>query len=244
MDLEVKWISSLCSGLVEIIVTHPIDVHKTNKQLNKNMALRHLYTGITSRLIGIIPMRNIFWLSKDYGEEKFKKYKAKSILCGSLTGVCQTIIDHPIEIIKVKQIKKPLNSTPNILKNMWNQKLLLNGAGANLIRNIHFASVYNMSIQVLSNKDDNFMTTFGKSASSGFIASLTSQPWDYLKTICQAKDKKTSMLKELVIVVKDNPKKLMNGWWYRSVMSFIGMGIGLTVYNGMKNIISNEKVDL
>ena len=75
----IKYKSGILAGLTEVIFTHPIDFYKTQKQysayngnLINNFKLRNMYDGIIPRLIGIVPMRLVFWCTQDYGEDYFK----------------------------------------------------------------------------------------------------------------------------------------------------------------------------
>lgn len=70
-----KYIAGGLSGIVEVLITHPLDYIKIKKQeyiQNKipinnfyktiyNGNIWNFYTGIISRLIGIVPMRVVFW---------------------------------------------------------------------------------------------------------------------------------------------------------------------------------------
>ena len=70
-----KYYAGAISGIIEVVLTHPLDFIKTKRQeyiqnnLNMNNFYKkvyggnisNLYSGIFSRLIGIIPMRLSFW---------------------------------------------------------------------------------------------------------------------------------------------------------------------------------------
>lgn len=70
-----KYIAGGLSGIIEVIITHPLDYIKTkeheyvqkgitNKDFYNNIIKKNpinLYQGITPRLIGILPMRCVFW---------------------------------------------------------------------------------------------------------------------------------------------------------------------------------------
>ena len=70
-----RYYAGAISGIIEVLLSHPLDFIKTKRQEyiqnNVNMKnfyrniykgnLLNLYSGISSRLLGIIPMRLSFW---------------------------------------------------------------------------------------------------------------------------------------------------------------------------------------
>ena len=95
------------SSIAEVITTHPLDYAKTlqqNNSFNFNTFIKRPYTGLSSRIVGIIPLRIIYWNSIDY----FSSLNYSSLNTGILTSVLQTTVDYPIEQIK---INKMLNTT-------------------------------------------------------------------------------------------------------------------------------------
>ena len=88
--------ASLFSGIVEVIATHPLDYAKTVLQNNPNSKLKDYiktpYKGVTSRLIGVVPMRILFWNSLDY----FKSLGYNPVLSGLYTSIIQTCVDYRI----------------------------------------------------------------------------------------------------------------------------------------------------
>ena len=117
------YIISGLSGIVEVCVSHPLDTMKTKLQDNelkniklsvfqtinniyKTNGISGFYKGITSRLLGIIPMRTIYWTSMIYSN-KFIKNQNNYIKCifpAIFIGSCQTLIDNPIEVIKINMM--------------------------------------------------------------------------------------------------------------------------------------------
>ena len=78
-DHQIKYKSGILAGITEVIFTHPIDYYKTQKQYNAyngdlvtNFKLRNMYNGFIPRLLGIVPMRLVFWCTQDYGEYYFE----------------------------------------------------------------------------------------------------------------------------------------------------------------------------
>lgn len=229
-------ISSVISGLTEVSITHPIDVWKINYQLQKPTTFKTCYEGFLPRIVGVVPMRLLFWTSRDAGYELFKESKYKHFLAGAFTGTIQTTMDHPVEIVKtrlvtlnrpdLKQAKKIKIVSIDLIK----QRIFFNGCVANIYRNVLFAGIFNTVVNRLKNDDDTYPVQFGKAAASGFTASFLSHPFDYLKTIGQANTEKSYLLTDIKRTIK-TPSLFMKGVVHRSSISFIGMGIGFTVYD-------------
>ena len=210
--------ASAISAFTEVLTTHPIDYAKTIVQNNhKKMsgeewknALKTPYKGVASRLIGIVPMRVLFWNSLDYFKNKgFNPYHA-----ALSTSVIQTAIDYPIEQVKTQKI---INNS-KIIQSFSNVRIL-EASSTHLIRNMGFAICVNGIIQ----QDPN---SFYHGAMGGFIGSLVTHPFDSLKTWYQSG-------------YKYYPKhwtfnNYMKGWHYRCGVSLISMNIGWIIYHRLK----------
>lgn len=168
--------SSAISGVLEIICTHPLDYGKTVLQNNsKHVSLKNFlnnpYKGFVSRVIGIVPMRILFWNSISY----FKEQGYNFILAGVCTAIIQTTVDYPIEQIKVQRM---INDNHSILA-AFRQPNLLKGYGFTLGRNIGFAVILNSCI-------DGQDGSHYHGALGGFLGSVITHPIDSLKTWYQA----------------------------------------------------------
>ncbi len=215
--------ASIISGIMEVGVTHPLDYIKTVLQsrtgANKNSSIRTIkllktpYKGITSKLIGTIPMRILFWCSLD----NFNNKGYSPITSAFFTSIIQTIIDYPIEQIKTQKMvhNKRINES---FKN-------INFYGAiipHLFRNICFAITVNCIIQ--TNPDSSYHGAIG-----GFIGSILSQPLDNLKTHYQSGN--ISFPKDWKL------KNYMVGWNYRASVSLLSMNIGWVTYHKVKCLL-------
>jgi len=92
----------LISSVTEVTITQPLDVIKTLKQngLKPQYNIKSLYTGFAPRLYGNIPSLSMFLFSQSYLDKKLNnKY-----LIPFIAGFTQTLIDNPIEVIKINQI--------------------------------------------------------------------------------------------------------------------------------------------
>lgn len=211
-SLHIK--ASVISAVTEVITTHPIDYVKTILQNNKNInyfeVLKTPYKGLSSRLIGIVPMRILFWNSLDYFHNNgFNPYTS-----GILTSIVQTSVDYPIEQAKTQKI---INNR-SIIESFKNIKIGP-AIATHLSRNMIFAVVVNSIIQ----KDKNSLYN---GAVGGLIGSIVTHPLDSLKTWYQSGN--YNYPKHWCL------KDYMSGWNYRCGVSLISMNIGWIIYHRLK----------
>jgi hypothetical protein len=207
---------SIISSVVEVVVTQPLDVIKTHKQAKKINEIKYnfknLYRGFIPRAIGNIPSRSIFLFSQDYLQLNLdKKYHFFSIPV--IAGFAQTLVDTPIEIMK---INKFFNN---------NNRFYYSGFIPHCLRNIIFLGfVFNMKEEGKKYNSFEYMTLFG--ALGGLLGSYFSHPFDTIKTI------KQSQSQNKLLSIKDYFK----GAHLRAGMGFINMSISLTVFELIKNL--------
>jgi hypothetical protein len=227
-------ISAGISALCEIIVVHPIDVYKVLYQQNPNYniytyantPLRFKYRGVIARTIGIIPMRTTFWVSQDFAKLYFPTYKIEYInysMIGSFTAFCQTIVDTPIENIKMNRI--------NYIPSTYTYSTLYRGFSPNYFRNSIFAT-HVISCNEIGNKYN--VNSFITGSIGGLIGSIMSQPIDYIKTMQQSDQ---SIYYKDIIMNPYHRYNCMNGWFPRASVGFISMGIGNFVFCYCKKFI-------
>ena len=113
------------SGFFEVTTTHPIDLLKTKMQESskrndignplkwmknyyKTTGITGIYSGYIPRILGIVPLRVVFWGSQEISNEYLKPYIKKDewryIIAGVIAGSTQTILDVPIENLKVRMM--------------------------------------------------------------------------------------------------------------------------------------------
>tara|TARA_B100001175_G_C19464124_1_gene618128 strand:+ start:703 stop:1467 length:765 start_codon:yes stop_codon:yes gene_type:complete len=248
-----EYIAGGISGLVEVLLTHPLDYVKTKHQLytqknNKNNInfykylyrknkIVDYYTGISSRIVGVVPMRLLFWGTQNkvksiLNDKKIDKWY-NFLIIGSTSGTIQTCVDNQIEIIKTSLIEKKEVKIKNLLK--------FNGFFPTLYRNVIFVNI--LSSVCHNFKFRNNREKFQYSSMAGLGGSIISQPFDYVKTIKQSQEsniyykdhniKKFNTFKIINIILRDNPKILFTGWELRGSLSFFSMGIGFTVFSSL-----------
>ena len=202
---------SSASAISELIFTHPIDYYKTLKQNNiKNIykiIYKNPYKGVSSRLVGIVPMRISFWSTLDY----LKNNKYNPIIIPLITSTIQTILDVPIE-----QAKTNLMNRKNIT---FIPKYWLKGSINHYARNILFT--YGFFFATTNIDNPLFAGLFG-----GFIGSIISHPFDSLKTFYQSGNNNPQI----------NYKFLYRGLIPRTSVSFISMGVGFSTFSFFKTL--------
>lgn len=226
-----KFIAGGISGVFEVTFTHPLDVIKTkmqNKQIVKFNSIRAMYIGYTPRLIGIIPMRSIFWGSQyasyEYLQNCNMTNRSRAIVSSVVGGICQTTIDTPIEVMKTHLITSHTRfiqhtKIQNIFRGFW----------PTLIRNIGFMGGLNGFTMLY--KTDNYVHKFCLAGLGGAVGSILTQPIDYVKTQVQSANYDgTTPTRIFMNTLKTDPKRLMVGCVPRASLGFINMGIGYSVF--------------
>ena len=251
-----KYYAGAISGVIEVGLTHPLDYVKTKRQeyIQNKLSLKNfyrnlyngnmkiLYTGVFSRLLGVIPMRLTFWgvqgSTYDYLISNNINSKFNFLLIGTLGGAAQSLIDNQIEMIKINKMTNKKINIKDILR--------FKGFAPTMYRNIIFANC--IAYSCFNLKHDNDIDKFTYSAGAGFIGSVITQPLDYVKTIKHRSEhtylhgqniKNLNTLQILKKVSKDNPKNLFTGLIPRSGLSFFTMGIGFMAYDKINILFKN-----
>ena len=168
-------VPSIISSLIEVVITHPIDVYKTNLQLNKITNLNNIYRGFIQRALGNIPSRSTFLFTSDYLKQK----KINIFLIPFISGTIQTVVDTPVENLKIRAINNHTN-----LK-------LFRGYIPHSARNIIFIG----SVITMKERYESIYS----GAIGGVIGSYMSHPLDTIKTRIQSYQPYKFVLKELFI---------------------------------------------
>ena len=221
---------ALVSSIIESTLTHPIDVIKIHKQTSQPIIYKFktLYSGYIPRALGNIPSRTIFLFSQDYLQHYFSnsnnsnktKYEIsknmQSIIIPLCAGFTQTVVDTPIEVIKMNQVMN--------LKN----KLLYKGFMPHFYRNFIFVlSVYNFKQLGVGNEVGNsYLQTAMYGAVGGVVGSYISHPFDTIKTCIQT----NRPYKHFII------KDYFRGCHLRAGMGMINMFVSLYVFEVMKKL--------
>ena len=227
------------SGVVESCFSHPIDFYKVkyqesvfNGQPRKHMipfminqvktnGFLSLYTGFIPKIVSIIPVRTTFWGVQDICNKnlQIENEMTKYTVSGLVAGFCQTIIETPAEVAKIQMMgHKP---SKIVMKNAFN------GFRWNAIRNSVFCSAICLSNNYYQ-KDDKFLK-FMVNASSAFVISVVTQPFDFMKTKYQINDHTYKL--SFFDAVREYKFKMFSGTFSRAYTGAINMGVGALVFN-------------
>lgn len=248
-NIYCKLLSGGISGFVEVSLTHPFDVFKIKLQQNNSLkntindinktykinGIPSLYRGYIPRLCGIIPMRTMFWGVQGITNDTLKnneQYRINkqycSILSGINGGIFQTLVDNPIEVLKIYNITGDKKNYFEILKKRYKLGLI-----STLSRNVIFAGFVGYGVTYY--KSDDPYINFYNGAIWGLMGSVVSHPFDYVKTMQQKiyHDKDT-----MIKILKKTPNKtLMRGVIPRTTIAIFTMGIGSSIYNYLDSIL-------
>ena len=261
MDTLINIYAGAFSGLIEGVVTHPIDLIKIKMQNNKlnnmNMkktalirniwktqGIRGFYQGITPKLSSVIPIRILYWgaLNKinrklynpyDTSTQKFIKLS----LAGTIAGFSQSLIDNPVEVMKIQIMTNKNYNTKQLIKNII-KTYPGPGFSLTLYRNSLFA--VGTSIGVYWKHDSSPSEQFMYGAIGGLIGCVISQPLDYAKTDNQRFSNKTGKritMIDLCTLMKKDPMKLWTGGSMRALLGFCSMGIGAVCFKQIYDAI-------
>lgn len=241
------------SGIVEVTTGHPLDTLKTKVQqlslMEKPSTLRHavhdiyqhsglqgFYAGYTPRVIGIMPMRLVYWgtmrtMNEVVGAPSFTHYPdaVKFLLPGVVTGVAQSLVDNPIEVYKIRMMTGASGTALNTV---------MKGFVPCTIRNIIFAIPVALSVRKFGSDNAFFAGAVG-----GLIGSVISQPLDVIKTEMQRfKPEDGTPNKSLAQVIREinstGKRNFMAGVQMRGALSVVNMGVGYLAYDYIYNFVT------
>ena len=199
------------SGIVGIIISHPIDTIKTHIQTNNtfktfNMSIPNLYKGLLAPLIGVGLEKAIVFGTYNFCINKFNTHNTYNThntniltdihnspsyvipISGAIAGLSASIIVSPYERLKI--LKQ--NSTIINIKNI-NTKFLYTGFSATITREvpgfaIYFSVYENLKYHTFTkyNKKINYINSFMFGGIAGVSAWVFIYPQDRIKTILQS----------------------------------------------------------
>jgi len=260
-----KFVIGACSGPVEVSFSHVADVIKTVNQsratngriesigttissIYKNNGFRGFYTGFLPRVIGIVPMRAVFWgsmysastyYSNHFNDNSLLK---KALFMGTICGISQSIVDTPIEVAKIYLIERVINNRKTIEKKQ-SMGQLMKGYVPTTMRNTGFAIIMSLASNYSKQKELTFSDNFFLMGASGALASYATQPLDTWKTYIQSQNTYKSLrlndiyhrkqgVRDFYRVVKNSNspfRVLFKGGHTRALMAVINMSIGGTL---------------
>jgi hypothetical protein len=216
---EIPLHAYLISSITEVTITQPLDVVKTLKQngLRPNYNIKNLYVGFAPRLYGNIPSLSMFLFSQSYLDKKLDSTKFyNKLMIPFIAGFTQTLIDNPIEVIKINQIMgiKDFKFSKGFIPHYFKNTILI-------------GSVYHSRKYAENNLHSDYANFNGViGALGGLIGTYVSHPLDTIKTLQQSnKDYK-----------KINFRFLFTGIHFRGLMNFLSFTVSLTVFDVIKEV--------
>jgi len=184
-----NYINGCVSGMVGILLSHPLDTIKTHIQTGNKLntfkpSLQNFYKGITSPLIGVG-----FEKALVFGTYNYILSKTESIpISGALSGLTASLIVTPYERLKI--LKQ--NESKLTIKDL-NIKFLYRGLSATFTREVPGFAIYFTTYEFLKyntftkyNKKIDYSHSFLYGGMSGITAWLFIYPQDKIKTILQS----------------------------------------------------------
>jgi hypothetical protein len=252
-----KFVIGACSGPIEISFSHVADVIKTVNQsraTNGNIesifktslsiynsnGIRGFYTGFIPRLIGIIPMRAVFWGSM-YSASSFYALNfndtsllKKAIFMGTICGISQSIVDTPIEVAKIYLIERVINNrktldNSNVISNF--QKFM-KGYLPTTLRNTGFAIIMSYGTNYSQKNKFNTWENFLLMGACGASASYLTHPLDSWKTFAQSNNNNNNKFNDFIKILQRSNNKsevlriIFKGAHTRALMAIINMSVG------------------
>jgi Mitochondrial carrier protein len=255
-----NFIAGGISGVFEVSASHPLDVVKTAMQdkatsvekvrMNsyqylldrfRRGGIRHMYHGYIPRVIGVIPMRAMFWGAQSITYRQLEPYGMKesmrATLAGLAGGLAQTLIDNPIEVMKTRMITSShLHSNPTPIAHISGPRFP--GFGPTLFRNIGFMIMVTQF--TTSYSGDSSLVKFALAGAGGFAGSILTQPIDYVKTRVQSANPDGRRAFRIFSEgIRKNPKVLMVGAIPRASLSFVNMGVGYLAFSLLLKIFKD-----
>jgi len=215
-----EFILGYISGIVQMVVGHPLDTIKTNYQAKKSIypiTIRNLYRGILPPLFG-----NSFVVSLHFGlNETFKPpLWNNNFISGFFAGLGGSIILNPMELYKVRAQNR---IEPIYIKPMYGLKTTM--CRESLGISFYFGTYHYLF-------DNGRCNSLFSGGIAGWMSWFISYPFDVIKTRVQS-NKATTMIEAF------HQKHLWKGFGICSVRSVIVNGLGFYIYQHIKDIEKN-----
>jgi solute carrier family 25 carnitine/acylcarnitine transporter 20/29 len=192
------------SGMVGILISHPVDSIKTHYQIQKNIiktsykyTVSNLYKGVTSPLFGVGLEKALVFGTYNY----VNNITNNTPLSGAVSGLVASIIVSPYERIKImKQTNQKI-----ILSDCLKPKFIFKGLSATFTREIPGFAIYfstyeglkkiffNSNIVNYPKKNISIPVSFIFGGLSGLTAWVFIYPQDRIKTIIQSNSNNISI---------------------------------------------------
>ena len=251
----------LLAGFSEIMTTYPLDTIKTHLQIypNKykntldcgkkiitNHGIRPLFNGMSASLVQVGGKAAIRFTIYDHIKSilnKYHKSNLNNLFSGMLAGSVEALLwTAPTERIKILQQKNPNQIIPtttvikNVIKNKGVLGLYQGTVPTILKQSTSVGSRFWMysflkDKLVKNNQSISISKTMLIGALSGSFSAAINQPFDVIKSIIQANEKKKGIIETGKMVIKNNGiSGLFSGLNARILRVGIAQAITFSVY--------------
>jgi len=225
----------------EIASTRLISFFESFPYIRRKYGMFGLYRGFSARVGGIMPMRFMYWVVQNscntylINEHDDMKIRVLKLVIGGIAGsFAQTLIDNPIELFKLRMMSSQ-QRTRDIVKDIVISKSFP-GFRPTFYRNGIFAIFTNIAIY--TKPETTMYEKFMYGSIGGFVGSIMSQPFDYIKTYKQKMHTGTVHDIKIIDIIFKNPRILWTGGLMRAVLGFCNMGIGVCAFHFFKDQFS------
>lgn len=184
------------SGMVGILISHPVDSVKTFYQTQKKnnisykITVSNLYKGIMSPLVGVGLEKALVFGTYNY----IKNISNNTPLSGAVSGLVASMIVSPYERIKIMKQTNQIIKLSDCLK----PSFLFKGLSATFTREIpgfaiYFSTYEGLKNKYYSNRPIDISASFIFGGLSGITAWIFIYPQDRIKTILQSQTTNVSI---------------------------------------------------
>lgn len=243
------------------------------KEASVRLRFRHLYMrGFVARALGVVPSRLLFWgvqdnvtarIANDDNDDVRSRSRlhpphsrGTATVAGIAGGCATSIVDVPVERVKVWQMTAPpattCSASPDLRLRTCSSMCTwyTTGWAPTLGRNVIFAVCVSClctdRMRVCVDVKHAHATTHFANASvaamAGAIGSMLTQPLDYIKTMQQVHTYAQPKGLEWYRVIRHDPLRMYAGVGTRALLNSVAMGVGLVAYDVVYAAISRERM--
>ena len=117
------------AGAVEVLLTQPLEYYRVSRQLGQKPTLKHVFRGMGTRFMGVVPVRTVFWGVQEWGLSLDAPAATRVLAAGVGASLAQSIIELPFEHVKTRRVEGSSSLTSGMMRGLpWH-----------LARNVGFA---------------------------------------------------------------------------------------------------------
>lgn len=202
---QLNWYQNIVVGFIggatEVLIDHPLWTIKTRLQTGQTVTLNLtvLYRGIVPNAASMAPITSVQVLlnhaCKTMLPNQMQNLPYTNLMCAFMGGIGSAWISCPTEMLMTYQgkIQKNFVSTGQYLIHQYGWSSLLRGLPATAAREGIFTAAYlaitpSIKISLKNYMDNEYAASLLAGFTSGIVATVTSHPFDTIKTLQQASE--------------------------------------------------------